>query len=90
LANGQVDDLKLTREQMARNSGTGTAQMEVNFMRRGWEPPYPFGRSEQIIETPNHLEAIEIVKRSSVVVSPRCKISAPVLKQFRAKEGQYD
>jgi hypothetical protein len=48
-------------------------------MRRGWEPPYPFGKSVEIVEASNRLEAIEHVRRSRSV-SPRYKITASPLK----------
>ena len=56
-----------------------TRKWKVTFMRRGWEPPYPFGKSVEIVEASNRLEAIEHVRRSRSV-SPRYKITASPLK----------
>jgi hypothetical protein len=44
-----------------------TRKWKVKFMRKGWEPPYPFGKKHQIVEASSRLEAIEEVKQSGVV-----------------------
>ena len=36
---------------------------KVQFIRRGWEPPYPFGKTHEIVEASSRSEAIEAVKR---------------------------
>ena len=50
-------------------------QWKVRFMRKGSEPPYPFGRSERIVLAETKADAIEAV-RADGVVSPRFKITA--------------
>jgi hypothetical protein len=66
-------------ERVSRRCANG----KLNFMRRGWEPPYPFGKSEKIVEAQNRLEAVEMVEiiRRSGVLSPRYKITASALKE---------
>jgi hypothetical protein len=54
---------------------------KVKFMKRGWEPPYPFGKTQDIVEAPTRLEAIDQVKRSGVV-SAKYKITASAVKEF--------
>jgi hypothetical protein len=36
-------------------------------MRKGWEPPYPFGKTHEIVEASSRREAIEQVNQSGVV-----------------------
>jgi hypothetical protein len=57
-----------------------TRKWKVKFMRRGWEPPYPFGKTHEIVEASNRLDAIEQVKRSGVV-SAGYKITAAPVKE---------
>ena len=52
---------------------------KVKFIRKGWQPPYPFGKSEEIVEAGSRREAIEAVKGTGVV-SPHYKITASPLK----------
>ena len=44
-------------------------------MWKGCEPPYPFGKSEEIIDADSRAEAIACVKALRMV-SPRYKITA--------------
>ncbi len=50
-------------------------QWKVKFMRKGSEPPYPFGKSERIVLAETKADAINAV-RADGVVSPRYKITA--------------
>src|ERR1700722_5245612 len=45
-----------------------------------WEPPYPFGKTHQILEASSRLEAIEQVKQSGVV-SAGYKVTASPAKE---------
>jgi hypothetical protein len=38
-----------------------TRKWKVRFMRKGSEPPYPFGKTHEIVEASSRLEAIEQV-----------------------------
>ena len=57
----------------------------VKFMRRGWEPPYPFGKSEEVVIAASRREAIEIVTGSGVV-SPGYKVSASPVKALEQRD----
>ena len=57
----------------------------VKFLRRGWEPPYPFGKSEEVVTAASRREAIEIVKGSGVV-SPGYKVSASPIKALEKRD----
>ena len=57
----------------------------VKFMRRGWEPPYPFGKSEEVVIAASRREAIEIVMASGVV-SPGYKVSASPVKALEQRD----
>ena len=50
-------------------------QWKVKFMRKGSEPPYPFGKSERIVLAETKAAAIDVV-RADGIVSPRFKITA--------------
>ena len=56
------------------------SRWKVKFMRAGWEPPYPFGKSEEIVEAASRLAAIEYVKQWGWA-SPRYKVSASPVRQ---------
>jgi hypothetical protein len=72
------------REHVSRRCANG----KLNFMRRGWWP-YPFGKSEKIVEAQNRLEAVEMVEiiRRSGVLSPRYKITASALRYWEERRG---
>jgi len=55
-------------------------QWKVRFMRKGSEPPYPFGKSERIVAAETKANAIAAV-RAEGVVSPRFKITASAVVQ---------
>lgn len=43
----------------------------VRFDRRGWEPPYPFGKTESVVCTPTRETA-----KATVPTSPRFPVTA--------------
>ena len=51
---------------------------KVRFMRKGWEPPYPFGESTEIVEAANRQEAIEMCRSK---ISPWYKPTASPVKE---------
>jgi hypothetical protein len=57
-----------------------TLKWKVRFMRKGWEPPYPFGKTHEIVEASSRLEAIEQVEQSGVV-SAGYKVTASPAKE---------
>ena len=61
----------------------------VKFMRRGWEPPYPFGKSVEIVEADSRLQAIDLVRRSGEA-SPRYPISASKVREEATGGSESD
>lgn len=46
------------------------------FMRKGFEPPMPFGKTNMVVAANTRTEAIEIMKNSGMVSSQYPKVMA--------------
>ena len=57
-----------------------TRKWKVRFMRKGWEPPHPFGKTTEIVEAANRKEAIEMC-RSQISTWHKTKPTASPVKE---------